>query len=171
MKRGKAIMNDDLLVRRAAAKDIPRLLELLVQVNHVHAVARPDLFIDGKRKYEERDLKKIIKDPDKPVFVCTKDETVIGYCMTEIVCARKGRSSTDRNDLYIDDLCVDEKIRRSGAGTALYNHAKKFAESIGCHSMTLHVWDCNPGARAFYEKVGMRPYLTAMETILSSKND
>ena len=163
-------MEKELEVRNAKTKDIPRILDLLVQVNHVHAVGRPDLFEDGKRKYEEGDLKRILKDPDRPVFVCTKDDYVIGYCMAEVVRSGKSRSSTPRVDLYIDDLCVDEKIRRSGAGTALYNYAKDFAAELGCYSMTLHVWDCNPGARAFYEKIGMRPYMTAMETIIDPKN-
>ncbi len=164
-------MKNELVVRNAATKDIPRILELLIQVNHVHAVGRPDLFTDGKRKYEEEDLKRILKDKDRPIFVCTKDDHVIGYCMAEIVYAKKGRSEVQRKDLYIDDLCVDEKIRRSGAGTALYERAKAFAGEIGCYSMTLHVWDCNPNARAFYEKVGMRPYMTAMETIIGPKKD
>ncbi len=162
-------MDDKMTVRRAEVKDIPRILELLIQVNHVHAVGRPDLFTDGKRKYEEKDLKKILKDEDRPVFVCTKDDYLIGYCMTEMVYAKKGRSEVPRTDLYIDDLCVDEKIRKSGAGTALYEYVKDFAKDRGCYSMTLHVWDCNPGARAFYEKVGMRPYMTAMETIVNPK--
>ncbi len=158
---------EDMTVRKAVTKDIPRILELLVQVNHVHAVARPDLFVDGKRKYEEADLKRILKDPDRPVFVCAKDGLVIGYCMTELIRAT-GKSATPRIDLYIDDLCVDENIRRSGAGTALYNYTKDFAAQNGCYSMTLHVWDCNPEARRFYEKVGMKPYLTAMETIIDA---
>lgn len=164
-------MDNGLKVRKATVKDIPRILELLIQVNHVHAVGRPDLFVDGKRKYEEEDLKKILKDKDRPVFVCTEDELVIGYCMTEIVYARRSRSVVQRTDLYIDDLCVDEKVRRSGAGTALYEFVKDYATEIGCYSLTLHVWDCNPGARAFYEKVGMRPYMTAMETILKEKEE
>jgi ribosomal protein S18 acetylase RimI-like enzyme len=163
------MMEKDLRVRKAEVKDIPRILDLLVQVNHVHAVGRPDLFVDGKRKYEEEDLRRILKDTDSPVFVCLKEDYVIGYCMAEIVRTKKSKSVTHRTDLYIDDLCVDEKIRKSGAGTALYNYAKAFAAKLGCYSMTLHVWDCNPGARAFYEKVGMRPYMTAMETIISPK--
>ncbi|MCR5824061.1 MAG: GNAT family N-acetyltransferase, partial [Lachnospiraceae bacterium] len=157
--------------RNASKKDIPRILELLVQVNHVHAVGRPDLFTDGKRKYEEGDLKRILKDFDRPVFVCTKDDAVIGYCMTEIVRSDGSRSTTKRTDLYIDDLCVDEKMRGCGAGTALYNYAVEFASEIGCYSVTLHVWDCNPEARAFYEKMGMRPYMTAMETIIDNKKN
>lgn len=157
---------NELLVRNAETKDIPRILELLVQVNHVHAVGRPDLFIDGKRKYEEKELKRILKDIDSPVFVCTLKDEVIGYCMTQVTRTKPGGSLTRRTDIYIDDLCVDEKARRCGAGTALYKYVTDYAKELHCHSVTLHVWECNPDARAFYEKLGMKPYLTAMESIL-----
>lgn len=159
-------MANGLSIRRAEEKDIARILELLVQVNHVHAVGRPDLFVDGKRKYEEEDLIQIISDPDRPVFVCTSDDFIIGYCMTEIQRSERSRCETEKTVLYIDDLCIDEKIRKSGAGTALYEYAREYARSIGCYSMTLHVWNCNPGARAFYDAMGMKPYMTAMEAII-----
>jgi len=159
-------MRSGLMIRKAEKKDIARILELLVQVNHVHAVGRPDLFIDGKRKYEEEDLIRMLNNPDRPVFVCISENNVIGYCMTERQTSEGDRCETKKTVLYIDDLCVDEKIRKSGAGTALYEYVKEYAKSTGCYSVTLHVWDCNPGARAFYDAMGMKPYMTAMETIL-----
>jgi ribosomal protein S18 acetylase RimI-like enzyme len=159
-------MKDGLVIRGAEEKDIDRILELLVQVNHVHAAGRPDLFIDGKRKYEKEDLIKMMRNPDRKVFVCTSENHVIGYCMTEMQQSKGGRSETEKKVLYIDDLCVDEKIRKSGAGTALYEYTREYAKRNGCYSMTLHVWNCNPGARAFYDAMGMKPYMTAMETII-----
>lgn len=161
-------MNNDILVRKAENKDIERILELLTEVNHVHAEKRPDLFIDGRRKYEKEDLKEILSDPSRPVFVAAlKDnDLVIGYAMTEITKSNGKRSLTKRTDLYIDDICVDENSRRMGVGEKLFGYVKEYAKKIGCHSVTLHVWECNPGARVFYEKMGMKPYLTAMETIL-----
>ena len=43
-------------VRRATEKDIPRILELLVQVNMVHHLGRPDLFNGPATKYTEEEL-------------------------------------------------------------------------------------------------------------------
>ena len=48
------------MIRKATTNDIPRILELLSQVNDVHAEGRPDYFIKGKRKYEENELRKIL---------------------------------------------------------------------------------------------------------------
>ena len=43
---------------------------------------------------------------------------------------------------------------------------KKFAKEQGCYNVTLNVWECNPSARKFYEKAGLKPYKTGMEVIL-----
>ena len=64
------------------------------------------------------------------------------------------------------NLCVDESARGKGVGKLLYDYALGFAKSTGCHNVTLHVWDKNPGARAFYQKMGMGVQQTTMEVIL-----
>ena len=153
-------------VRRAVPDDIPAILDLLVQVNMVHHEGRPDLFKGPATKYSAEELAAILQKPDTPVFVCAgQDGKVLGhgFCILE----RYGdRLMTERKTLYIDDICVDEKARGAGAGRALYDHIVRFARDIGCYNVTLNVWTCNPGAMAFYEKLGLRPYKVGMEEIL-----
>ena len=73
---------------------------------------------------------------------------------------------TDIRTLYIDDLCVDEAVRGQGVGRALYERVEALARELGCHDIMLNVWECNPGAKAFYEALGLVPYQTGMEKIL-----
>ena len=68
--------------------------------------------------------------------------------------------------LYIDDICVDEKARGKHIGKALFEYVKAFAKEKGCYNITLHVWECNPGAVAFYKALGMKPQFTSMEMVL-----
>ena len=51
-------------------------------------------------------------------------------------------------------------------GTALYRHVIDYACGLGCHDVTLNVWSCNPGAKAFYQATGMTPYKIGMEQVL-----
>ena len=153
------------IIRKAEKKDAARMLELLVQVNHVHAIGRPDLFIDGKTKYTEETIGEVLDDPNRETFVCERDGLLIGYCMCQIE-RHTGSAEVNRKELYIDDLCVDENIRKTGAGTALYDYVKAYAKEQGYYRLTLHVWECNPNARAFYDAMGMKPYMTAMEEVL-----
>lgn len=154
-------------IRRAASGDIPGLEHLLHQVLEVHHKGRPDLFKPDCTKYTAAELERLLENDNTPVFAAF-DATgaMLGYafCIVETYCG--DNIQTDRKTLYIDDICVEETARGQHVGTALYEHVLEFARSIGCYNVTLNVWECNPGAAAFYKALGMKPYKTGMETIL-----
>ena len=153
-------------VRRGVEGDIPAIMELLRQVNLVHYKGRPDLF-NPETKYTEEELREVLSSEDTPVFVYeSADGKVLGhgFCIFE----RPGnlRLLKDHVTLYIDDICVDESARGENIGRAIYEHIRAFAREKGCYNITLNVWSCNPGARRFYEKLGLVPYKTGMEELL-----
>lgn len=153
-------------IRRAEMRDIPAILELLVQVDMVHHNGRPDLFRGPATKYNVQELKEILADEKTPVFVCTDEEDRVlghGFCILQ---HSGGPLMVEHTTMYIDDICVDETARGRGAGRALYEHILAYAREQGCYNVTLNVWSCNPGAMAFYEKLGLVPYRTGMEKIL-----
>lgn len=154
------------MIRKATHNDIPRILELLSQVNDVHAEGRPDFFIKGKRKYNEEDLLKIINDYTTPVFVCEENDDIKGYAFCVIQDLSQCDNLRPDKSLYIDDICVDENYRRHGVGKKLYEHVLQFAKEEKCFNITLNVWAKNPGAQAFYESMGMTVQKVCMEKIL-----
>ncbi|MBR2052408.1 MAG: GNAT family N-acetyltransferase [Bacteroidales bacterium] len=154
------------MIRKATHNDIPRILELLSQVNDVHAEGRPDFFIKGKRKYNEEDLLKIINDDTTPVFVCEENDDIKGYAFCVIQDLSRCDNLRPDKSLYIDDICVDENYRRHGVGKKLYEHVLQFAKEEKCFNITLNVWAKNPGAQAFYESMGMTVQKVCMEKIL-----
>lgn len=159
---------DTMSIRRAASRDIPRIHYLLTQVNNVHAEGRPDLFKKGNRKYTDEQLESIIADTENsPIFVLTDDsDMVLGYCFCQVELFTGDNNRTDIKTLYIDDLCVDEAHRRQHIAQRLYDHVIDFARCNSFYNVTLNVWQCNPGARAFYDQCGMKPLKTYLETIL-----
>ena len=149
-------------IRPAEQKDIPGILRLLRQVGQVHHQIRPDIFPPATLKYDADALLPILADEDRPIFVAAEQDAVTGYCF----CVRKrfgSSAATCRTELYIDDLCVEERCRGQGIATALFRHAADYARSLGCHSVTLNVWCGNHGAMAFYEKQGLTPRNIMME--------
>ena len=48
----------------------------------------------------------------------------------------------------------------------MYERILDYAREKGCYNVTLNVWSCNPGAMAFYEKLGLVSYKIGMEKIL-----
>ena len=152
-------------IRRAEERDIEKIDDLLLQVLTVHHNGRPDLFKSNCRKYTDAELRELIKDDTRPIFVA-EDSEVRGYAFCVIKETKNNNVLTDRKTLYIDDLCVDENERGNHVGKSLYEHVKKYAKEIGCYNLTLNVWECNPSAHAFYDKQGLTPLKTTLETIL-----
>ncbi|MDO5119779.1 MAG: GNAT family N-acetyltransferase [Coriobacteriales bacterium] len=159
-----------MVIRRAQEKDLPGLISLLEQVLMVHYEGRPDLFKPYTRKYTDAELHDIIADDERPIFVAVADNApdgeILGYAFCVYEDYAGNNNMTDHRTLYIDDICVDEHARGQHVGTSVYQYVIDFARAEGFYNVTLNVWTCNPGAQAFYEAMGMKPYKVGMETIL-----
>jgi len=155
-----------MMVRRAKEKDIPKIGDLLSQVDLVHHNGRPDIFKIG-RKYSDEELAVLLRDENRPILVAVdeKDE-VMGYCFCIYQQHLENSVLTDIKTLYIDDLCVDSCLRGKHVGTELYEAAVQLAKESGCYNLTLNVWSCNPSALRFYEARGLVPQKIGMELIL-----
>lgn len=150
-------------IRRAEVRDIPGMIALLYQVGGVHQKIRPDIFRENAIKYTPAELEVILADETKPIFVCDDGGFVAGYCFCQIRAYKGSTVLTDRKELYIDDLCVDENRRGQHIGSLLYTHTLSFAKEIGCQFVTLNVWEGNDGAMRFYENAGMSRRSITME--------
>ena len=153
-------------IRRATENDIGKISELLVQVCGVHADIRPDIFENGGAKYTAEELAGIINCESSPVFVCECDGAVCGYAFLRIM-KEGGGARRSLTTLYLDDLCVDSNMRKSGVGSALFEYVRQFAKDIGAHNLTLHVYEGNDAAISFYRSHGMKTQYYALEEIIN----
>ena len=153
-------------IRRAMELDLPTLHRLLRQVLEVHHKGRPDLFRGGTEKYTDEELRALLCDETRPIFVAVQEGKVCGYAFCMFRCFPADNILTDIRTLYIDDLCVEENARGQGIGRALYAFVRSFAKEQGCYNLTLNVWACNESALRFYEACGLKPQKIGMETIL-----
>jgi ribosomal protein S18 acetylase RimI-like enzyme len=152
-------------IRKACNDDIPRIIDLLHQVNMVHWQIRPDLFRPHTTKYDEQELAALLDDDSTPIFVYD-DGSVQGYAFCQISQTTGHRLLQDTKTLYIDDICVDHKARGRGVGKALFAHVSNYARTVGCHNITLNVWEGNDAALRFYRSMGMKVQKTGMEIVL-----
>ena len=155
-------------IRRAAVQDIEGIDSLLEQVCMVHHKGRPDLFQGNhNRKYTDEQLTVMFSDESRPIFVAVDEaQRVLGYAFCIMQQHPDDNVLTDIKTLYVDDLCVDEKIRGQHIGSSLYEYVLQYAREQGCYNVTLNVWTCNEPAMRFYEKCGLKPQKIGMETIL-----
>lgn len=152
-------------IQRAKEEHIDGMIQLLYQVNQVHADGRPDLFKDGGIKYTKEDLKNKINNENETIFVAVEDGKVEGYIFGFDDDMKESGSTYPVKTFYIDDFCVDESSRGKGIGTKLYGYVKEYAKQKKYDRITLHVWECNPNAKRFYEYLGMKPMYVSMEDI------
>ncbi|MBO5934216.1 MAG: GNAT family N-acetyltransferase [Clostridia bacterium] len=154
------------MIRFAKEKDIPKMGDLLSQVDLVHHNGRPDIFKIGK-KYSDSELKELLRDSQRPILVSVdENDDVMGYCFCIYQQHTDNSVLTDIKTLYIDDLCVDENLRGKHIGKELYEAAVRLAKDNGCYNLTLNVWSCNQSAMKFYEAQGLLPQKICMEKIL-----
>ena len=155
--------------RFAKVSDVPAILDLLRQVGQVHHEGRPDIFRSGAQKYSASEVIAMLDDPENPIFIAAEGDKVLGYGFCQIIRYAKDPVMTDRVELYLDDLCVDESTRGAGVGKAIYEAIAKYAASRKCHSVSLNVWSCNKTAEKFYVNLGLTPRKTYMEALLDAE--
>ncbi len=174
------------MIRKAEPKDFEAINSLLYKVHKVHSDSRPDYFIAGQKKYNDEELKKLIQDgingdeerkkagfsetATNPIYVYQiEDGTVVAYiiCIFETTGAReKNNHIRQKRNLYMDDICVDDRYRRQGIARALFKYVFDVAKDNKCDSITCNVWALNPSMTKIIEKIGFKPLKTTFEQIL-----
>ena len=156
-----------MIIRRATENDLKELNRLLYQVMEVHSQGRPDIFRQGEKKSSDEELKTILNDYKRPIFVADEGETGLsGYVFCVIEENRGSRILNKIKTLYIDDLCVDKELRHRNIGRRLLEYAVNFAKAEKCRSVTLNVWAFNGNAIKFYEACGFTPQKITMEKLI-----
>ena len=154
-------------IRMASEKDMERIHRLLSQVEMIHHKGRPDLFKYGERKYTDGELREILQDESRPILAAVdEDDCMQGYAFCIFQQHLDSHILTDIKTLYIDDLCVDERMRGQHIGSLLYQAVLDFAREHGCYNVTLNVWSCNESAMKFYRSCGLKEQKVGMEVIL-----
>ena len=156
-------------IRFAKPADVPAILDLLRQVGSLHHRGRPDIFRKNAQKYSASQVIAMLDDPQNPIFIADENGKVLGYGFCRIHTYEKDPVMTERVELYLDDLCVDENVRGKGVGKALYNAIRRYAKERKCHSLSLNVWSCNESAYQFYVNLGLVPRKTYMEDTLDAE--
>jgi len=154
-----------IMIRNACGSDFNAVFDLENQVFQLHLNARPDL-IKPKLSFNQEYFSKCIQDDKMNVLVFEENETILGYCITQVVEHKDHHVFYDMIVLEIRDMCVDEKARGRDIGRQLFDRAKDYAKEIGAHSLELSVWGFNRNARQFYEHLGMSERVSRMEMII-----
>ena len=136
-------------IRDARAEDLPRLLELYLQLSessqHPEAVVRP--VSDAHRAA----LGQMDGDPNVRLLVAEEDGRIAGtlalYVMSNV-------SHGGRPFAIVENVVVDAGQRGTGLGKRLMEEAVRLAHEVGCYKVALTSNNKRADAHAFYERIG-----------------
>lgn len=132
----------NVLIRKASPEDMPRVLEL------IHELA----IYEKAEKQVTNTLEQLTADGfgDHPKFECAVAEIeneVVGFALWYT-----SYSTWKGSCLYLEDLLVTEKKRRSGIGKMLFDYVLEIAKKRGAKRFEWQVLEWNEPAISFYKK-------------------
>ena len=153
-------------IRIAVENDIPSINRLLYEAPVSTAQRRPDLFKADSKQYTDEQLREIVNDTNRPVFVAEENGEIFGYAFCVFQKYPNDPFYTNVKTMRIDDICVDSRLRRRKIGTELFRFVVSFAKSLSCYNVTINVWACNQEALRFFDACGLRLQKVGLEKIL-----
>ncbi len=128
----------------------------LASTQHIESLA--ELF-DGYRVYYKQPsnfalarefIRERLEQQDSTIFVAQNGDDLIGFVQLYPIFS----SVNAKKSLLLNDLFVSPKARRAGAGKALMNSAKNYADMQGACWLMLQTEKTNTQAQALYESLG-----------------
>lgn len=131
-------------VRKGIIDDLPQVLGLIRELAEFE---RAPLEVTNTLAEMQRDG--FGENPIFKFFVAEGPEGIIGIALYYTAYSTwKGKT------IYLEDLVVTEKLRRSGIGRKLFNAVAEEAKAVGAKRFRWQVLDWNEPAIAFYNKIG-----------------
>lgn len=94
----------------------------------------------------------LLGDPTLILLIAREDKATVGA----LAAYQLRKFERQRSELYIYDLAVAETHRRRGIATALIQHLRDHARSIGAWVVYVQADPIDAPAVALYEKLGVR---------------
>lgn len=147
-----------IVVRKAGPDDIEELLVMIEKFYRFNEELDPAWSIKEVARGVAREMaSKYIEDPNSVVLVAQVDGKIIGFVRAEI---RENPILENGRLGIIVELYVHPQYRRRGAARRLVEEASKELALRGVSIVGAEFPTANSIARAFYENLGFRPYLS-----------
>jgi ribosomal protein S18 acetylase RimI-like enzyme len=137
--------------------DVETLLELNQYVHQWHVSNYPKIF-----KNNEADLRNYfcasLERPYTYHFVAYDNSDPIGFIQTQIIETNSSPFRLSQKMVYINIIVVKPAYHGTGVAQMLFDKVTELAKKNGITRMELDHWEGNARARAFFEKMGFKPY-------------
>ena len=148
-------MSEEIKIRRATADDIPKIVELAVElVTLSRSIHRPGVSDEQIRRYRRENfdqLTSILEMPEGGLFVANNAEGEhIGHVL---LLGNQVDSVADVPQAWVYDVSVRRLWWGQGIGRRLMQTAEDFAQELGLEYVGLRVTASNQRAMEFYAEL------------------
>jgi ribosomal protein S18 acetylase RimI-like enzyme len=161
---------DEAMIRPAAASDavaIGKLWEKLVAYHQELDADMPRATLQGASLYA-RSLLDRLDDSHTCVFVAEEDGKIVGYVLGVVVDLLPEMFEQEAGG-FLADIFVEDAYRGRGIGRGLVDALVSWFRQKGLKHFEWHVAANNPGALAFWEKIGGRSWQVRMRAGIEEK--
>jgi ribosomal protein S18 acetylase RimI-like enzyme len=138
-------------IRAAVAQDYEDLCALIDQGDALHRDNLPDIFREAAGPIRDRDyIAGLLADDSVGLFVAGRPGELAGFIHVVVRDSPPLPILVPRRYAVIDNIAVRAGGRRQGIGTALMDHAQRWALAKGATTIELNVYAFNGAAIAFY---------------------
>ena len=140
------------MIELARPGDRAAVSRLARQIHAMHVAWRPDVYEMVEELYPQERFDAAVKT--RELYVAVLDGQVVGYALVKVRSV-DWNGVVPRKIMLIDELCVEESLRRHGIGKQMLTEIKILAKAFGCTDLQLSVYPQNDDAVGFYQKNGL----------------
>jgi ribosomal protein S18 acetylase RimI-like enzyme len=149
----------NLIIQRATETDLIDLQSISILTfrqafEQFNTADDMQLYLENCLSIEQ--LNKEMETEVSSFFLAKIDGETIGYL--KLNCGISDQNELDGQGLEIERIYVVEEYHGAGIGQELYSIAEEKATEIRATHLWLGVWEHNPRAIRFYEKLGFEPF-------------
>ncbi len=143
----------EISIREARKGDLARLVELMKALT----ITTSEAEADGASSLSdfEKVFDHIESDPNHHLIVAEIDGRIIGSATLLIV---PNLSHRGLPWSVMENVIVDDSMRRKGIASAMIEHLVELAKRNGCYKIGLSSSKKRPAAHAMYESLGFKQY-------------
>jgi ribosomal protein S18 acetylase RimI-like enzyme len=155
----------DIEIERIGWADVERLAPLWESLRQHHVGVVPELPPQPpQRSWEIRRAlyEQVLREPDAFVLVAVEEGLDVGYALVAVHDGPDDTWVTGDRIAEVETLAVLPQARGRGVGTALLDRVDAELDRIGVRDLRIAVVPSNADALRFYERRGLRPFLTVL---------
>ncbi|MBH0231474.1 GNAT family N-acetyltransferase [Halobacillus yeomjeoni] len=147
----------DITLREARLADYQNMLELYKELDDMHRMEYPELFIEPEgevRPFEY--IQKQIEEDDKYLVVAETADRIIGFAECAVMESSSFPVLRKRKWVELNSLVVRKGDQGMGTGKMLLDRVVMWSRERKINRIELQVYTFNSGALDFYKKKGFQ---------------